>query len=997
MNPINTHSHHLLHSSPVDEIPSSAFLPAFKSALRAVLSSFQPQKLGVAAAALTSLMASPASAALLYTDVPVNSPGSTVSIGTVGNSKNVTFGPDGSVYVIYRDSVAGVMVAKSSNRGQSFNAPTVVTSASAGTEMEIKVGPEGNVYVTYKVGSNLMFARSINGGASFETPTLVATVGNANLHFTAGSTGIFIVNSSSEGRVYRNLNQGAGPFTAATYATSVFADVFVAPDGEVIVGWDNPTVYVNRSTDNGATFSASVPTGGSAFYSTMDVCFTPTQRYLYTGGANGSSSTRYDLITGALVTMPTTRINSAANLRQIASDNNGNVISLFQLTTGGQLSYEVSTDHGVTFGAPVAISPTATSANVAMNAATGDMTVIFQAGGNLFATTANGELAAAPEIAVTEGGSPVIDNGSLDFGTTSVGSPVTKTFTITNSGTAALTLAGLSVSAGFSIAQDFGSTTVAANGGTTTFQIRMEAGAVGTPSGNLTFTSNDGDESPFDLQLSGTISGAPVIDPEVVITDKWLDILNNLPIEGRILRPMPGVINKDGYTTFSATGKIGTGGLTQGNDSLLLTNVTGTLRVIGQEGMTLPDGSAVPGAFSDLILTAGGQTAASERFSGATAATDYGYLISENGNNLELLSREGDAATGGGVFIGHTGRHAADDNERIYFPGNLSGVAATKNSGVWYDEAGDIKILAKEGNDVSLVTGDAAWLGNFTAPLSAAGDGAAFIAALQNNPDNAAQKTALAKNVGLFSGPADSLELVARKGDDVTGAGKITSISGVSRNSDGDHAFISLLALSSTAPVVVAANDQVLMAEIGGVKHLVAREGITNLTGTLKPDRFGSFHMTSADEVIYQVWLVGTGVTTANDSALVRWSVAGGNVVLAREGSLATGTGLNYVTFQSLSVSPGGAIVLQSTLNSKSSSVLMRALPGAALSVAVMTGSSIPFKSGTSRILALDIYQTNAGTGGGGGGFGSAINDAGAIFTVLAVGNNQHAARVFTP
>jgi hypothetical protein len=215
--------------------------------------------------------------------------------------------------------------------------------------------------------------------------------------------------------------------------------------------------------------------------------------------------------------MPTTNISNPGNLRQLAADNNGNVISLFQLTNGGQLSYEVSTDYGVTFGAPVAITSAATSANVALNAATGDLTVIFQSGGNLFATTANGELAAAPEIAVSESSTPVIDNGSLSFGTTPVGSPVTKTFTITNSGTAALTLAGLTVPSGFSIAQDFGSMTVAANGGTTTFQITMEAGAAATPSGNLTFTSNDGDESPFDLLISGTVLSSTA--PEILVHD----------------------------------------------------------------------------------------------------------------------------------------------------------------------------------------------------------------------------------------------------------------------------------------------------------------------------------------------------------------------------------------------------------------------------------------------------------------------------------------------
>ena len=34
---------------------------------------------------------------------------------------------------------------------------------------------------------------------------------------------------------------------------------------------------------------------------------------------------------------------------------------------------------------------------------------------------------------------------------------------------------------------------------------------------------------------------------------------------------------------------------------------------------------------------------------------------------------------------------------------------------------------------------------------------------------------------------------------------------------------------------------------------------------------------------------------------------------------------------------------------------------------------------------------------GGGGGLGAAINDEGAIFTVLSIGNSQYVARVYRP
>lgn len=614
----------------------------------------------------------------------------------------------------------------------------------------------------------------------------------------------------------------------------------------------------------------------------------------------------------------------------------------------------------------------------------------------------------ASAIAISGNGQPITAGDTIpdladhtSFGTMDVSAgAVTRSFTISNSGDATLNLSGPPlVSITGANAADFALITApaasVAPAGQTTFQIQFTPSAIGTRSALVTIASDASAQPSFSFAISAVVTGTVVGNTDVVLTNDLLDATNNLPAEGRLYRPMPGVINEDGFTVFKAMGTVGSGGLTAGNDSLLLTDVTGSLQVIGQEGMSLPDGSTIPGTFNHLLLTPGGRSSTSERFLGASTSTDYGYLISENAATLEILSREGDPVPDGGVFTGHTGRCVADDEERLYFPGTLRGVAATNNSGIWYDEEGELSILALEGDDIGDLTGDLAWLGNFSAPLSAAGNGATFVAALQNNPEKPTQKTPPALNAAIVSIATENQELVARKGDVIPAVGKLSTFSAVSRSSIGDHAFISLLTLSTTAPVVAAANDQVLMAEIGGVKHVVARENTTILTGTLKPARFGSFYMTSSGEVIYQAWLAGTGVSTANDSVLCRWTVAGGNVVLAREGSVATGTGLNYGAFQGLSVSPGGAVVLQSTLSS--GIVLMRALPGAALSVAVRTGTTTTFNGTTRGILSLGIYQTSTGAGGGGGGLGAAINDEGAIFTVLSIGNGQYVARVYRP
>lgn len=465
---------------------------------------------------------------------------------------------------------------------------------------------------------------------------------------------------------------------------------------------------------------------------------------------------------------------------------------------------------------------------------------------------------------------------------------------------------------------------------------------------------------------------------------------------GEIYRPIPGVINAAGRITFKSMGTVGSGAITSANDAMLLSDVSGSLRVIGQEGTAAPGGGTLSGSFNHLVMTEAGRSVTSELFRAATTANDNGYLIADDGISLAILSREADTLATGGTFIGHTGRPVVDDQERVYFPGALSGVMATKNSGLWYDSEGSLQTFVIEGADVSALTGSPAWLGNISAILSAAGSGAAFITALQNNPDNSSQKTASASNAAIFSGAPGSLEMVARKGDVIPAVGKLSTFSAVSRGSNGDHAFISLLSLSSAAPVVSSTNDQVLFAKVAGSLYLVARENTTELAVGLKTQRFGPFYMTGNGEIIFQCWGSGNGVTTANDGHLCRWTVLGGLQVLAREGSTATGTGANFTAFQSLSVSPGGAVVLQSTL-SNGRITLMRAMPGNSLAPVVQTTQSVLLNGVSRSILSLGIHGTGTGSGGGGSGLGAAINDAGAVFTVLSVGSGDYVSRIYRP
>ncbi|MFB2968826.1 DUF4347 domain-containing protein, partial [Aerosakkonema sp. BLCC-F183] len=119
-----------------------------------------------------------------------------------------------------------------------------------------------------------------------------------------------------------------------------------------------------------------------------------------------------------------------------------------------------------------------------------------------------------PEIQVWETATNIPDNtGSINYGTTPLGTAITKSFTVKNTGFNDLTLNTISLTGtGFSLASPFGSTTIAA-GNSTTFAVKLDAANAGTFNGNISFGNNDADENPFNFDISGAVQA-----PEVSIT-----------------------------------------------------------------------------------------------------------------------------------------------------------------------------------------------------------------------------------------------------------------------------------------------------------------------------------------------------------------------------------------------------------------------------------------------------------------------------------------------
>ncbi|MEH1882163.1 choice-of-anchor D domain-containing protein, partial [Nostoc sp.] len=137
----------------------------------------------------------------------------------------------------------------------------------------------------------------------------------------------------------------------------------------------------------------------------------------------------------------------------------------------------------------------------------------------------------APEIQVLNGTVDIADGSTtaISFGDVVAGNTLTKTFTIKNTGTAALNLSNLKLPDGFSLVGTL-PTSVAANA-STAITVALNTTTPGTYSGSFTLNNNDTNESPFDFAISGIVKPVPAPETQVlngtVGNDTFITKLNN--------------------------------------------------------------------------------------------------------------------------------------------------------------------------------------------------------------------------------------------------------------------------------------------------------------------------------------------------------------------------------------------------------------------------------------------------------------------------------------
>jgi len=127
----------------------------------------------------------------------------------------------------------------------------------------------------------------------------------------------------------------------------------------------------------------------------------------------------------------------------------------------------------------------------------------------------------APSVRVLDGPTVIPAGGAgVTFDPATTGTPVSKTFTVSNAGAADLVLAGpIGVPAGYAVTAGFGATTLAP-GASTMFTVALVAASSGHYAGSVNFATNDPASPTVRVAVAGTVAD-PLAPIRVVDDGDW--------------------------------------------------------------------------------------------------------------------------------------------------------------------------------------------------------------------------------------------------------------------------------------------------------------------------------------------------------------------------------------------------------------------------------------------------------------------------------------------
>ncbi|MEH1845045.1 MAG: choice-of-anchor D domain-containing protein [Nostoc sp.] len=300
---------------------------------------------------------------------------------------------------------------------------------------------------------------------------------------------------------------------------------------------------------------------------------------------------------------------------------------------------------------------------------------------------ASRSLIPTPEIQVFDGTVDIADDSTtpINFGDTTVGNTLTKTFTIKNTGLATLNLSNLKLPDGFSLVGTL-PTSVAVNA-STTISVALYTTTAGTYSGSFSLNNNDSNESPFNFAISGTVKPAPA--PEIQVLNGTYNIA-------------------DGTTTAISFGNTSAGNtLTK---TFTIKN-TGTA-ALNLNNLKLPDGFSLVGTLPKSVA-ANDSTTISVALDTITPGDYGGSLILDNNDSNESSF---DFAIKGTIrpapaIVGTSGNdqlsggdpddrlYGQDGNDRLYGNNGNDQLWGNNGNDTLFGGLGNDQLYGGEGND----------------------------------------------------------------------------------------------------------------------------------------------------------------------------------------------------------------------------------------------------------------------------------------------------------
>ena len=358
----------------------------------------------------------------------------------------------------------------------------------------------------------------------------------------------------------------------------------------------------------------------------------------------------------------------------------------------------------------------------------------------------------------------------------------------------------------------------------------------------------------------------------------------------------------------------------------------GSPTLVAVENQALADGSSYVGGASRFAINDVGQTTIVAPTSNAGTGSKTAILVGTPGN-LATVARDGGQANGTDPGINYSlstvvlpslnnaGRVAFESG--LVLPGQIGPTELALFSGT----IANPQPFARKG-DAAPGTASGVAYDSFSAPALNDAGAVAYVAALAGASVVVTANGTVGNDSSVYVGSPLAPLLIARTGSTAPGTASGTkyvgfATSAVGRpqvNGNGQVAFTAGLTVSGTN--ATGGGSGVFLGTVTGDVQPVALPGSAapGLSVGVTRSSLSASVLSTGGQVAYLAALAGTGVTSANDSAIYVGTAAASTLV-AREGTVAPGAadGATFGTFSQVAVNARGQVAFLATLLGTSS------------------------------------------------------------------------------